>query len=236
MSKFFSNWCNWISLFFSAVLFYVGSVQSDQDIFPFNYFRDDSARIWCINNSSIIILSLLILIWFFQYLFFKKEQNLQRKWIERLFEHITNQHLSGGAYNTRITIFCLSRGWHYFFPHFFKWVQGKESIAMIPNPLKKYLSIYVRYCSVEQRKKSYTYFRLHESTNDKPQSLAAECFKKCEPIKCMTEDISELMSSISLSKTFDDIINNERIVKYMKASHITDFETFKMLNQKANSI
>lgn len=196
MSRFLLNWFNWISLLFSFLLYYLGLLEGTDDIFPLNLLKEgNEVKTWIIQNKVYLVLILLISIGVLQYFSLRKEQNLQRNWIIQFLEHITNQHLSGGAYNTRITIFRIRRGWHFIFPHLWRWLRisdKKQPFSLIPNPTKKYLSIYVRYCSVSTRKKSFTFFRLHESTNNEPQSLVAECFKKCESIKCMTGDISDV--------------------------------------------
>ncbi len=163
----------------------------------------------------------------------RKTHNDQRLWLKKFLKHLTNQHLAGGNYNTRITIFSEQRGWRFILPYLLKFICRDAPGSIVPNPFKKYLSIYVRYCSIDDSK-SNTFFRINNDPQAKSTSIVAECYKTGETKTCSTESIQD----IKLPTDYRNLSRSDkkRVDKYMKDSHISDYDTLLMIHSKSNSI
>lgn len=144
-----NNWANILSIAVSILGFYFGELQTIPDREnPPGIFRiiNSSTFNSLVENKGIIFFCIVSALIILQYISYRFSQNEQKRWLRQFLRHLTNQHLSGGNYKTRITIFRQRRGWHFFFPHLWDTITNKyHPVSMLPNPFRKYLAIYVRY-------------------------------------------------------------------------------------------
>lgn len=167
-----------LSIVFAAILYYLSLFDSGikelKDYpFPFNmelfsaYYPACCARKGQIAFWSFVLLAAL------HVAFYLWAENKNKKWLQRLLQHIIEQNLGGGEYETRITIFGQKKGWRFVLPYIWYAIRhshmGKR-LKCCPNPFKDYLVIYNRFSYPEQRK-SYTYFRAIHDEEVEPQSI-----------------------------------------------------------------
>lgn len=236
--SFKKNWTDWFSIFISALCYWLGNLHKEEnkDERPilFQWLDLDYYNLF-VENRGYALLVIIVLLVILQLYITKRKSGFQKLWLQEFLKHLTNQHLSGGNYNTRITIFRARKGWHFLMPHFFHWVitGGRHPFSALPNPFKNYLSIYVRHCSSEQST-SFTFFRINKDMEKKSSSSVAECYRTNKKISIKTDSISDIV----LPKEINSLNRNEkkRVQKYMNESGISDYDTLLTIHVRSNSL
>lgn len=237
MKGIIKEWPSILSIVVSGVCFWLGDIQAiPKDSIPPNPFRFLNAESY--NNipeyKNIIVLIVIIIFVIILVAHAYHAECERKKWLKSFLKHLTNQHLSGGNYNTRITIFTLRRGWRFLLPHLWAFIwDSNHPYSMVPNPFKKYLAIYVRYTSLKQPK-SFTFFRIDNNSKKHSKSLVAECFKTGEKITGRTSTIKDIDLPSDRNKLYGE--KKKRVDRYMKDTLIEDYDTLLTINSPSNSI
>ena len=230
-----------LSILFAAILYYLSLFDSGikelKDYpFPFNmellsaYYPVCCARKGQIAFWSFVLLAAL------HVAFYLWAENKNKKWLQRLLQHIIEQNLGGGEYETRITIFGRKKGWKFVLPYIWYAIRhshmGKR-LKCCPNPFKDYLVIYNRFSYPEQRK-SYTYFRAIHDEEVEPQGIVEKCFKKGESTAVSTVYINEIRFRKNLWLLTSE--EQQKVKQYMKDTGMADYDKLCTLKRKANYI
>ncbi len=230
------DWTNILSIVVSYLCYAIGDLSTvdaiDKAPIVFRWLNVGSYNS-IVEHKGLCLFFLIIIFLVIIVRLKRKAYNDQRQWLRKFLKHLTNQHLAGGNYNTRITIFSEQRGWRFMLPYLFKFLCRDAPGSIVPNPFKKYLSIYVRYCSRDDSK-SNTFFRINNDPQSESTSIVAECYKTGETKTCTTESIQD----IKLPSDYGNLSRSDkkRVDKYMKESHISDYDTLLMIHSKSNSI
>jgi len=238
----FREWISWVSILVSFLCFYLGDMQH---ITPgempkgfFSFLSNESYNT-LISCKGYFLLCLIILSIILYVIYFCAQENEQKKWLIKFLQHLTNQHLRGGTYNTRITIFKKQKGLTILWLHLWRCITKKRHHwSMVPNPIKDYLCIYVRYCSIE-KKKSYTYFRINHECNGVGSSLVAQCFHTGKVLNRYTDTIKGITLPNKLndqSSKEEEKVKEKKVTKYMRETLISDYDTLLSINSPSNSL
>lgn len=237
MKVFLKNWSNWCSIIISVFIFYIGEMSKvDEMETPPGILKFLNSSVYndIVNYKFIILIGLIIIMIIVQIRYQKRCVNDEKKWLKKFLKHLTEQHLAGGNYNTRITIFREKYGWNFFLIHLWKALTSKNyPLAAVPKPFKKYLAIYVRYCSLEQPK-SHTFFKISKGNKTPGGSMVAECFRTGATLRCVTPSIADI--ELPRDRNMLNKTDAKRVKKYMDDSHIKDYETLLGMQTLSNSI
>ena len=230
------DWTDILSIIVSYLCYAAGNLTTvdyiDKAPIVFRWLNVESYN-KIVEHKELCLFSLLALFILIIFRAKRKAYSDQRLWLREFLKHLTNQHLGGGNYNTRITIFNEQRGWRFVLPYLLKFIFRNAPGSIVPNPFKNYLSIYVRYSTIDDSK-SNTFFRINNNPQSKSTSIVAECYKTGETKICTTESIQD----IKLPTDYRNLSRSDkkRVDKYMKDSHISDYDTLLMIHSKSNSI
>lgn len=232
-----------ISTAFAFLIFYISfldkTIQEPSKYpFPFNYELLASKYPNVCENKLEIILGIFILLFLVHiiiYNVYKSESKISRRWLKRFLQHIIDQDLGGGEYETRITIFCKKKGWRFVLPYCWNYLFTNKFILAWKNRPRlfvDYLVIYERF-SFPKSDKSYTFFQICSASNPKSSSIVADCYKRGVSKCIVTSYISdiELPDDISLLSNTD----KDKVYEYISKTG-TKYDKLRMLNRRANYI
>lgn len=230
-----------LSIVFAVILYYLSLLDSGiKDIkeFPFPFYIESLSVFYpsCCAKKGQIALWTFVLLIILHFAFYLRVENKNRKWLQRFLQHIIEQNLGGGEYETRITIFGRKKGWRFVCQYIWYAIWHSHKIKRLkccPNPFKDYLVIYNRFSYPEQRK-SYTYFRAIHDEEVKPQSIVEKCYKKGIPVSVSTVYITD----IDFNNKFRllPLKEQHRVEQYMKDTGMSDYDKLCTLKRKANYI
>ena len=230
-----------LSILFAIILYYLSLFDSGiRDIkdFPFPFNLEPLSMFYpscCAKKGHIALWAFFVLI-VLHFVFYLRVENKNKKWLQRFLQHIIEQNLGGGEYETRITIFGKKKGWRFVCQYIWYALRHSHKIKRLkccPNPFKEYLMIYNRFSYPEQHK-SYTYFRAIHDEEVNPQSVVERCYKIGESVSVSTVYIT----NIDFHKKIQSLTKEEqhRIKRYMKDTGMTDYDKLCTLKRKANYI
>ena len=229
------------SLVFAAILYYLSLLDSGIERiedYPFPFQTEGLNELYlpcCAVKGQIAIWS-FILLFLLHIVFYLRVENNNKKWLQRFLQHIIEQNLGGGEYETRITIFGKTKGWKFVCQYI--WYALSHDRKMIrlkycPNLFKDYLVIYNRFSYPEQRK-SYTFFRAIHDENLEPQGIAEKCYMTGKPFSAKTVYITDIRLTNDLSQLSST--DQQKIRQYMKATGMNDYDKLCTLKRKPNYI
>lgn len=230
-----------LSIVFAAILYYLSLCDSGiQDVknfpFPFNTkLLSEFYPFFCAKKGQIAILTFIFLI-ILHIVFYFCIENKNKKWLQRFLQHIIEQNLGGGEYETRITIFGRKKGWRFVCQYICDSIGQKnmtKRLKCCPNPFKDYLVIYNRFSYPEERK-SYTYFRAIHDEEVEPQSIVEKCYKTGKPVSVSTAYITNICLRKSLKQ--NPPAERHKVEQYMRDTGMKDYDKLCTLKRKANYI
>ena len=230
-----------LSILFAAILYYLSLFDSgikELKDYPFPFNTELLSAYYptcCAKKGQIAFWSFAFLI-VLHIAFYLWAENKNKKWLQRLLQHIIEQNLGGGEYETRITIFGRKKGWRFVLSYIWYAIRHSHAgkrLKCCPNPFKDYLVIYNRFSYPEQRK-SYTYFRAIHDEEVEPQSIVEKCFKKGMPMSVSTVYITDIRFRKRLNRF--PSTERQKVEQYMKDTGMADYDKLCTLKRKANYI
>lgn len=229
-----------LSLLFAFLLFYLslwdkGIENSSNYPFPFNTDAFQGMYKKCCESKFGISITIFVILFILHVSCYHWGGSKNKKWLQRLLQHIIEQNLGGAEYETRITIFCKRKGFRFIIPYLFNHLKhGRFYLAFKNRPklFNKYLVIYNRF-SFPKQKKSYTFFNAIHEDSIEPLSIVEKCYKKGSII----EGYATFISDIDFTKEFVNLTTQEkeRINAY-KVKTGMEYDKLRLLNRKANYI
>ena len=176
------------------------------------------------------------------YVDYRRQRSAIERWANSFLKHIVDVHLSGGNYETRISILRPYKGYKLILPYLFVYpfkaiikehhkIKGKAYWKNFPYKVfDDYLSIYARY-GHSHRFHSYTHFLITDRRGKK-NGLA---------VKCYNEEIAQEVCTVSLAGVELPKYYNRadrRVKNYMRDSSIDEkfYSTLLSMNTIANNL
>lgn len=172
----------------------------------------------------------------------RRQRTAIDRWANSFLKHIVDSHLSGGNFETRISILRPCKGYKLIFSYLVAYplkalikehhkIKGRAYWKNFPYKIfDDYLSIYARY-GHSQRFRSYTHFLITDRKG-KQNGLA---------VKCYNEEVTQEVCTVSLAGvrlTKCSYITDKRVKKYMHDSFIDEefYSTLLSMNTIANNL
>ena len=237
-----------LSLLFTFLLSYLALLDNGKNNseypFPFNIEFFQGMYQKCCENKVGISTIIFCIIFILHVLCYYWGGSKNKKWLQRLLQHIIDQNLGGEEYETRITIFCKRKGWRFIIQYLFHYLihyiifrnlnfnRFCLALRKCPNLFKEYLVIYNRFSFPEQRK-SYTFFNAIQEDNITPSSIVEKSYKEGSILDVSTPYISD----IDFTKKFINLTTKEkRLIDTYRAKTGMEYDKLCLLNRQANYI
>lgn len=226
------------AILLTALLWYLQEYKSDSPR-PFTKFltqyKFDVAL-----YGLLITLLIAIIVYIYEAV---KKRNAIDSWAKSFMEHIIAEHLSGGNWKTRITIFKPQKGYKLILSYIFIYpikaflmtdykINGQAFWTNIPYKLfSDYLAIYSRIC-FSNNKDSFTHFKITNRTDKTYNGIADKCYR--EQVECSVS--TDFISHDELSKSYKN--TNRLVKKYMEDSYIDKkyYATLRSMNTIPNNM
>lgn len=224
-------------VFLTGLLWYLQEVPQDS-LEWYNQFLNKNK----INIALVALVVTIVAMIVDTYIDYRRQRNAIDQWANSFLKHIVDAHLSGGDFETRISILRPCKGYKLISPYLFVYpfkavikehhkIKGKAYWKNFPYKIfDDYLSIYARY-GYSQRFRSYTHFLITDRKG-RQNGLA---------VKCYNEEISQEVCTVSLAgvrlpKYYS--CADEKIKRYMRDSYIDKefYSTLLSMNTVANNL
>ena len=226
-----------IGVLFTILLWYLQEIPDDS-----NRSYDIFLREHKIVVATIASIFVAVTIFIDDIVDYFTRRNKIKNWSKSFLKHIIDEHLGGGDYQTRITIFRPYKGYRIILPYLLVYpikaifrkqykVRNKSYWTNIPIRLfDDYLSVYARYEHSDSHY-SYTHFLL--TNRDEPYNGVAD---KCYRERWEQEVCTKRIYGEDIPCSYD--VANDKIKKYMLDSHIAEkfYDSLRLMNTKSNNL
>lgn len=169
-------------------------------------------------------------------------RNKIENWSKSFLKHIVEEHLGGGDYQTRITIFRPCKGYRIVLPYLLMYpikailrrkykVRNKSYWENLPMRLfDDYLSVYARY---EHSDNNYSYTHFLLTNRDEPYNGVAD---KCYRERLEQEVCTKRILGENIPCKYDDA--NNKVKRYMSDTYLAKeyYNSLRLMNIKSNNL
>lgn len=222
---------------FTILLWYLQEIPSSSDRQYDIFLREH--KILVASVATFIVIVAIVIDNIIDYF---ARRNKIKNWSKSFLKHIIEEHLDGGDYQTRITIFRPRKGYEIILPYLLIFpvkaifkkqyrVWNKSYWINIPIRLfDDYLSVYARYGHSDNYY-SYTHFLL--TNRDESYNGVAD--------KCYKERWEQEVCTIRIWKEnipYKYVNANSKVRKYMTDSYIAEeyYSSLRLMNTKSNNL
>lgn len=226
-----------IGVLFTILLWYLQEIPDDS-----NRSYDIFLREHKIVVATIASIFVAVTIFIDDIVDYFTRRNKIKNWSKSFLKHIIDEHLGGGDYQTRITIFRPRKGYKIILPYllifpvkaiFKKQYRVWNKSYWINLPIRlfdNYLSIYARNGHSDDYY-SYTHFLL-TNRDESYNGVADKCYRERLEQEVCTEGIWKENLPYEYTKT------NRKVRKYMADSYISEeyYASLRLMNTKPNNL